>query len=149
MRYQARQNESLPVLQAFKIWLDKQAINPKSKLGEAITYTLNQWPRLVMYCEDGRLQIDNNAVENKIRPFAVGRKNWLFSSSQRGASASANLYSLIETAKANGLNEYAYLKYIFAEIPKAQCVEDYEKLLPWNVDYTVLAKQLIRTPLKE
>jgi transposase len=133
-----RQQQSLPVLQEFKAWLDSQNITPRSKLGEAITYTLNQWPRLLVYCEDGRLHIDNNGLENKIRPFAVGRKNWLFSASQGGANASANLYSLIETAKANGLNEYAYLKHIFTELPKAQTVEDYEKLLPWNVDPEVL-----------
>lgn len=133
-----RQQQSLPVLQEFKAWLDSQNITPRSKLGEAITYTLNQWPRLLVYCQDGRLHIDNNGLENKIRPFAVGRKNWLFSASQGGANASANLYSLIETAKANGLNEYAYLKHIFTELPKAQTVEDYEKLLPWNVDPEVL-----------
>ena len=148
-RYQARQQESLLVLQNFKTWLDKQTINPKSKLGEAITYTLNQWPRLMIYCKDGRLQIDNNAVENKIRPFAIGRKNWLFSSSQQDAGASANLYSLIESAKANDLNEYAYLKYIFTELPKALCVEDYEKLLPWNVDSTALAKLMTKRSLNE
>lgn len=84
----------------------------------------------MVYCEDGRLLIDNNGLENNIRPFALGRKNWLVSASQRGVDASANLHSLIETAKASGLNEYAYLKHIFTELPKTQCVEDYEKLLP-------------------
>ena len=101
--------------------------------GKAITYTLKQWPRLVVHCGDGRLEIDNNLIENKIRPFAVGRNTWLFSTSQNGAQASANLYSLIETAKANHLNEYAYLKLIFTELPKATCVEDYQQLLPWNL----------------
>jgi hypothetical protein len=141
-RRTARQQQSLPVLQEFKTWLEAQNVNPKSKLGEAIAYTLSQWLRLVVYCQDGRLQIDNNGLENKIRPFAVGRKNWLFSASQCGANASANLYSLIETAKANDLNEYAYLKHIFTELPKAQSVEDFEKLLPWNVDNEQLTKLL-------
>ena len=146
-RYHARQQDSLPLLAEFKEWLDNQSITAKSKLGQAITYTLNQWPRLLVYCEDGRLHIDNNGIENKIRPFAVGRRNWLFSSSQRGATASANLYSLIETAKDNRLNEYAYLKHIFTELPKAECVEDFEKLLPWNVD-TEKLDQLTKYPVK-
>ena len=133
-RYEARQRLSIPVLERFKAWLDRQQINPESKLGQAIGYRLKQWERLVVYCTDGRLSIDNNAVENVIRPFAVGRKNWLFSSTPKGAQASANLYSLITTAKIHGLNEYAYLKHIFTQLPLAQSVEDYEKLLPWNID---------------
>jgi transposase len=144
-RYEIRQEKSLPVLAELKKWLDQQNVNPEGKLGEAINYTLKQWPRLLVYCEDGRLEIDNNLIENKIRPFAIGRKNWLFSASQKGATASGNLYSLIETAKANDLNEYAYLKYIFAELPKATCVEDYEKLLPWNVNPAILS-EMVRAP---
>jgi transposase len=144
-RYALRQQKSMPVLNEFKNWLDHQHINPQGKLGEAITYLRNQWPRLLIYCQDGRLEIDNNGIENKIRPFAIGRKNWLFSTSQKGAKTSALLYSLIETAKANHLNEYAYLKYIFTELPKATCVEDYEKLLPWKVKPTDLDK-MIRPP---
>lgn len=84
------------------------------------------------YLEDGRYPIDNNRVENAIRPFALGRKAWLFSNSQAGANASADLYSLIETAKANGVEPYHYLKHVFSELPKAQSVEDIEALLPWN-----------------
>ena len=96
-RSQRRQQDSAKVLQQFKVWLDKQSVPPQSLLGKAITYTLGQWPRLVIYLEDERLNIDNNGVENAIRPFAVGRKNWLFSDSQSGANASANLYSVLET----------------------------------------------------
>ncbi|MFT5421282.1 MAG: transposase [Candidatus Endobugula sp.] len=77
---------------------------PKTTLGKAMQYLCNQWPRLVAYLDDGRRPIDNNRAENSIRPFVIGRKNWLFSNSQAGAHASANLYSLIETAKANSLN---------------------------------------------
>lgn len=141
-RYRIRQQKSVPVLEEFKKWLDHINTNPSGKLGEAITYLRNQWERLLVYCEDGRLEIDNNWIENKIRPFAIGRKNWLFSASQKGATASASLYSLIETAKANHLNEYAYLKYIFTELPKATCLEDYERLLPWNVELSVLQGML-------
>ena len=76
--------------------------------------------------------IDNNAAENVIRPFVIGRKNWLFSASQQGATSNANLYSLIETAKTNGLEPYAYLKKVFAELPNAATLEQIENLLPWN-----------------
>jgi transposase len=137
-RYTARQAESLPVLTQFKHWLETQTVNPESRLGKAIIYTLTYWERLTVYCTDGRIEIDNNGIENKIRPFAVGRKNWLFSTSQAGAKASANLYSLIESAKANGLNEYDYLKWVFAKLPVAKTVDDIEALLPWNVDTTEL-----------
>jgi len=102
-------------------------------LGKALNYLDHQWPRLIGYLEDGRYPIDNNLVENAIRPFAIGRKNWLFSASVNGAKASANLYSLIETAKANGLEPYAYLKQIFTELPKADCFDDVDRLLPWEV----------------
>jgi transposase len=94
----------------------------------------HQWPHLTRYVEDGRYPIDNNAAENAIRPFVVGRKHWLFSASQAGATASANLYSLIETAKANGIEPYAYLRRVFTDLPNAQSVEQIEALLPWNVN---------------
>lgn len=134
----ARQCDSVPILNALHDWLMKQNLNPQSKLGQAIEYTLKYWNRLTVYCTDGRINIDNNLIENKIRPFAVGRKNWLFSTSQAGAKASANLYSLIETAKANGLNEYDYLKWVFAKLPAANTVEEIEALLPWSIDATEL-----------
>jgi transposase len=94
----------------------------------------NEWHKLVRYLDDGRLEIDNNAAENAIRPFVVGRKNWLFSDSVKGVTASANLCSLIETAKANGLEPYAYLRYLFAELPKAETVDAIEALLPGKLD---------------
>ena len=113
-------------------------------LGKAIQYALTQWPRLLIYLEDGRLSIDNNLVENAIRPFALGRKNWLFSDTQAGAHASARLYSLIETAKANGFNDYAYLKWVFTELPKAP--NDVAKHLPWNVNAADLQPLLNKPP---
>ena len=139
-----RQADAVIILDKFKAWLDKQSVPPKTLLGKAINYTLTQWPRLIIYTEDGRLNIDNNLVENAIRPFAVGRKNWLFSDTQGGANASAHIYSLIETAKANGLNDYGYLKFIFAELPKAQTEEAIDALLPWNVDPAVIDQQLVK-----
>jgi len=90
---------------------------PKSLLGRAVRYARKQWQRVLAYLKDGRLRPDNNLAENAIRPFAVGRKNWLFSGSPRGAKASAAIYSLIETAKANGLEPYAYLRVLFERLP--------------------------------
>ena len=99
-----------------------------------MTYLNNQWHKLIRYCDDGRLSIDNNACENAIRPFVIGRRNWLFSDTVKGAKSSANLYSLIETAKANGLEPYRYLCHVFNQLPKAKSLEAIEKLLPWQVD---------------
>jgi len=139
-RQRIRQAEARPVLEAFKAWLDKIAprVRPGSKLGEAIAYTRNHWDGLIRYCDHGQVAIDNNAVENAMRPFCVGRNGWLFSDSVAGARASANLYSLIATAKANGIEPYAYLRHVFTELPKAQCVEDIEALLPFRLDPATL-----------
>jgi len=130
-----RQEKSVPVLEKIRSWLDKQLpkIVPKSALGKALFYLDNQWPYLVAYCEDGHFRISNCLAENAIRPFAVGRKAWLFANSTRGAKASAIFYSLVETAKLNNLEPYAYLRAVFENLPKATCVEDFEKLLPWNI----------------
>jgi transposase len=135
--YATRQNKAVPILEKLRAWLDKTQprITPQSTLGKAVSYLDEQWPRLVRYVEDGRYPIDNNRAENAIRPFVVGRKNWLFSQSTRGAQSSANLYSLIETAKVNALEPHQYLMRVFAELPKATTVEDIEALLPGNVNY--------------
>ncbi len=130
-----RQEKALPVLKQFKQWLDdKKPIEPpKSLLGKAIGYSLDNWQRLIVYVEDGRLKPDNNAAENAIRPFVVGRKNWLFAGHPRGAESGATFFSLIETAKANGLEPYAYLKYVFEKLPLTD-EKNYPKLLPGNID---------------
>jgi len=93
-----------------------------------MNYAHKQWPKLIVYTEDARLRIDNNFVENAIRPFVIGRKNYLFCDSVAGANASTNLCSLIETAKANGIEPYAYLKTVFTELPQATTVEEIEAL---------------------
>ena len=131
-----RQAKSQPILDRFKIWLDTHhpQVLPKSLLGKAIQYTLNQWERLVVYIEDGYLKPDNNVAENAIRPFVLGRKNWLFSGAPRGADASATFFTLIETAKSNGLEPYAYLRYLFEHLPVAQTEADYLNLLPNRID---------------
>ena len=133
-RYHIRQNETKPILEKLKSWMEKslQTVPPKTAIGVALGYLNKQWDRLMGYIDNGDYPIDNNAAERAIRPFAVGRKNWLFSKSQAGAKASANLYSLIETAKVNNLNVYEYLRLVFKELPNAQSVEHIEALLPWN-----------------
>jgi transposase len=133
--YQMRQTEAKPILDDFKKWLSKKSLQtpPKGLLGKAVTYALNQWHRLIGYIDAGHLAPDNNLAENSIRPFVIGRRNWLFSGTPEGAEASALLYSLIETAKANKLEPYAYLRHIFEKLPTATSLEDYEGLLPWNI----------------
>ncbi len=132
-KYRIRQEKSAPLLKKHKQWLDKSAIQvpPKSAIGKAIAYSLNQWHKLVRYIENGELNIDNNRAERAIKPFVIGRKNWLFSNTRNGAKASAILYSLIETAKANGLIPFDYLRYLLQELPKEP--KDIESLMPWCV----------------
>jgi len=135
-RYTHRQQHAQPILEELRTWLDAalSQVPPTSATGKALNYLHNEWGKLVRYLDDGRLEIDNNAAENAIRPFVLGRKNWLFSASVNGVAASANLYSLIETAKANRLEPYAYLRHLFTELPKAETVEAIEGLLPGNLD---------------
>lgn len=134
--YEKRQTEALPILAAFKKWLDAmvEKTPPKGLLGKAVNYTLNEWQHLINYTKDGRVGPDNNAVENAIRPFVIGRKNWLFSCTPEGAGASAALYSLIETAKANGLEPYWYLRHLFEHLPEAMSEDDFRALLPHQIE---------------
>jgi len=131
-RRAARQEKAIPILTSLHAWatdLERQTL-PSGKLGAALAYLLKQWPKLVRYAEDGRVAIDTNLAENAIRPFALGRRNWLFADTVSGAKASANLYSLVQTARANELEPYAYLRRLFTELPAAQTVEQIEALLP-------------------
>ena len=131
-----RREEVEPLLENLKSWLSKKAVQvvPGTLLGTAIAYTTKQWDSLVRYLDHPWLTPDNNAAENAIRPFVLGRKNWLFSASPRGADASCAIYSIIETAKQNGLNPYAYLHYIFTKVPEISDEAEWEELLPHNVD---------------
>jgi transposase len=131
-----RLERSRPVLGALKIWLDEQApkVLPKSLTGTAINYCRNQWPKLVRFLEDGRLEIDNNRSERSIKPFVIGRKNWLFANTPKGAHASAVIYSMVETAKENGLDPFLYLRTLFERLPNID-TDDQEvisELLPWS-----------------
>jgi len=133
-RFQLRQEKAKPVLDNFGLWLRETypKTPPKGELGKAIYYSLQQWQRLNVYLEDGRLRPDNNLAENAIRPFVIGRKNWLFSGSPAGAHASATLYSLVETAKLNKLEPYSYMRYLLEKIPVTND-ENFKELLPTRV----------------
>lgn len=130
-----RKREIIPVLKKFRKWLmDKEnTVVPESLAGKAIRYTLNEYVKLVRYLKYDFISPDNNIAEQAIRPFVVGRRNWLFQNTPSGAYASATMYSLIETAKANNLEPYRYMELLFRKIPTAETKEDLEKLLPWNV----------------
>lgn len=130
-----RQQHALPLLSELKTWLDRSRLTvaPKSALGQALAYCDRQWPKVIRYTEDGHLSIDNNRAERAVKPFVIGRKNWLFSNTERGAEASAMIYSIIETAKANGLNTERYLKVLLEELPRRQPGDILEDLMPWAV----------------
>ena len=134
-RYQVRQKRSIPVLEDLKEWLDLHlSKTPKDSLTrKAITYALNQWEYLIGYCDRGDLEISNARAENAIRPFAVGRRAWLFADTPQGARASAICYSLVETAKANERDPSEYIQHILDHIATADTLESVEALLPWNV----------------
>jgi transposase len=135
-RRAGRLERSEPVLKAFKKWLDTHAAMalPKTMFGRAVNYCLNQWDKLVTFLQDGRLELDNNRSERSIKPFVIGRKNWLFANTPSGAHASATIYSIVETAKENGLIPFAYLTHLFEELPKLRNTTDpdLDALLPWS-----------------
>ena len=132
---EVRKQKVLPVLTELKRWLARKGeqVLPQSLMGKAVSYALSQWHTLERYLEHPWLTPDNNAAENAIRPFVPGRKNWLFGGSPRGADASCAIYSLIETAKQNRMNPYAYLYFLFTRIPAITEEAEWEGLLPWNL----------------
>jgi len=137
-----RKEKSKPIIDKIRTWLDANffiAQRYGGAIAKAFVYLNNQFSKLIVYLEDGKLNIDNNKAENHIRPIALGRKNWLFATSVKGASAIATWYSIIETAKANGLEPYSYLKYLMTEFPIYQSEgKNIEPLLPWNVNQNSL-----------
>jgi hypothetical protein len=122
-----RHEHSLPIMAQLKSWIEKTQpqVTAQNALGKAISYLASNWSKLERYVEGGYLPLDNNTAERAIRPFVIGRKNWLF-------TASAQLYSLLETAKANCQEPYAWLRHALERLPTATSVEDYEALLPWS-----------------
>ena len=143
LRQLIRKEKSEPIINTIRAWLDANFFKAQKHGGaiaKAFVYLNNQFSKLIVYLEDGRLNIDNNGAENHVRPIALGRKNWLFATSVKGAYAIATWYSIIETAKANGLEPYFYLKYLMTQFPIYQSEgKDIEGLLPWNVGQDALA----------
>ena len=140
--YQIRQKESKPILEDLYNYIkqQEQLTLSNSPIHKALTYFMNQYKYLKNYLKSGFLDIDNNKTENAIRPFAVGRKNWLFVSDEQGGTASATIYSLIESAKLNNLNTTKYLKYLFDNIKEDMTPEELKKLLPNMVDRDIIKK---------
>ena len=141
-RLEKRRELSKPVFDEFYKWLGTLNPPPKTGLCTAVVYMRNQREYLERYLEDGRLEISNNRAERSIKPFVIGRKNWLFANTTRGAKASAILFSIIETAKENRLNPYEYLTYIFKNAPNWDIrnnIDNLDRLLPWSVPNGCLA----------
>ena len=139
-RLEARQEKSRPIVEALRKWLEclNKEILPKSLLGAAVTYGINQWEKLTRFLEDGRIELSNNLAERSIKPIVIGRKNFLFCNTPRGAKAAAVIYSIIETAKENKLNPYNYLVYLFDHLHNMDSKDNsaVEQLLPWNCNLT-------------
>ena len=139
-RLAGRQAQSKPVLEKLRHWLEVSidTVPSQSLTGKAMAYLNRQWPKLVRVLEDGRIPLDTNLVENAIRPFVLGRRNWLFADTMAGARASANLYGLIETAKANRVGPGGYLTYLFERLPNVDLPDELDALLPQNLDPSAL-----------
>ncbi|MEQ9363824.1 MAG: transposase [Leptospirales bacterium] len=145
-RKKQRQRAAKPITQELFARLDllREEVPPTGALGKAVAYALKNKSRLLTYLDDGNIPIDNNPVENAIRPFVIGRKNWLFADQPEGAAASAFLYSLIETAKANGHEPYRYLFYLFTKFPEtARDPEALRALLPMYVSTEAVGRFLV------
>lgn len=143
-KYQIRLEKSKPILDKILRYLQENqpTIPPKSLLGQAVSYTLNQWPKIITYLRNGRLEISNNRSERAIKPFVIGRKGWLFSYSVEGANSAAIIYSVIETCKYHQIEPYEYLRYVLQMLPQCKTVEDYEALLPYNIDKQLLVSNI-------
>jgi hypothetical protein len=139
-RYAERQERSKPLIEKLREWLDAaiDTVPPQSLTGKAMHYMHGQWPKLVRVLDDGRVPLDTNLVENAIRPFVIGRKNWLFADTVAGAKASANLYGLIETAKANGIEPSRYLTHLFEVLPAVTSADQLNALLPQHLHQDAL-----------
>lgn len=142
IKLKIREEKSLPIINTIRAWIDSKFFKSQEMGGaiaKAFVYLNNQFSKLKVYTTDGRLNIDNNRAENHVRPIALGRKNWLFATSVQGANSIADWYSIIETAKLNGLEPYFYLKYLLTQLPIYQREEKaIEDLLPWNVHNELL-----------
>jgi transposase len=142
-----RQERSTPIMVAFRTWVEElaPAIPASSALGKALGYTIGQWTKLSRFLDHPEVPTHNNRIENDIRPFAVARRSWLFLDTQAGARASANLYSLAQTCRANGVAPLAYFEHLYDHLPLANTVTDLKALLPWNVKSLLNATRLSPT----
>jgi transposase len=141
-KFNVRHEKAKPILdqlQAYLINMYPRTL-PKSPLGQAISYTLNQWPKLIIYLNDGRLENNNNRSERAIKPFAIGRKGWLFADSVEGANAAATIFSLVETCKYHGIEPYNWFRYVLQQMPLCKTDAEIEALMPFNVDRSLLEK---------
>jgi transposase len=140
----AREHNAKPLLDDLHLYLinNYPQIPPKSLLGQAVSYTLNQWPKILNYLKDARLDISNNLSERAIKPFVIGRKGWLFANSVAGANAAATIFSIIETCKHHQVEPYDYFRYVLNLLPQCQTIEDYEKLLPYKIDKAILVAKV-------
>jgi transposase len=144
-RHELRQKEAQPILEEFYKWIEACWSNtlPQSLLGKALTYAQNQKKYLTTYLADGRIEISNNRAERSIKPFVIGRKNWLFCNTPGGATSSAAVYSLIQTAIENGLNPQPYLEHVFRQIQYPDTL-DIEKMLPWSEEIPATCKMPVK-----
>jgi transposase len=135
-----RREQVDPLLQKLRSWLESRQpqVPPSTLLGKAIGYALAQWPKLIRYLDSPWVKPDNNTCEQAIRPFVIGRNNWVISGSPAGATASAAWYSLIETSKINGVEPYLYLRCILSRLPDSEDLADFRQLLPWELDKAIL-----------
>jgi transposase len=142
-RHALRQRHASPLLDEFKAWLDDGvlAVPPKSSLGRAFHYTVSHWDGLCTYLSDGRIQIDNNLTEQRIKAFVIARKNFLFADTDAGARALCTHFSLLRTARQHGHEPYRYFLHILREVPHCRGVEDFEALLPWRLGADVLTRK--------
>jgi transposase len=141
-KFNLRIEKAQPILDEMHAYLIAihPRVLPKSPLGQAVSYTLNQWPKLITYLKDGRLENNNNRSERAIKPFAIGRKGWLFADSVAGAEAAATIFSLVETCKYHDVEAYDWLRYVLQQIPLCQNETEIEALLPFNIDRALLIR---------
>ena len=141
-RYDERLKQAKPVLDAMFAWANTRAAAPKSALGKALHYLKEQWPYLTNYLKDGRLEISNNRAERSVKPFVIDRKNFLFANTPKGASGSAVMFSMIQTAIENGLDPYKYLTWLLKMAKDAELSQEdiLQSLMPWNAPNDCRAK---------
>jgi transposase len=144
-KFNLRLEKAKPILDDLHVYLVavQPRTLPKSPLGQAVSYTLNQWPKLLTYLEDGRLENNNNRSERAIKPFVIGRKGWLFADSVAGAEAAAIIFSLVETCKHHGIEAYDWFRYVLQQLPLCQSDAEVEALMPFNINSELLTRQVV------